>query len=183
MLSKNNNKMKQIAYISSKILFYGYSILYLFLMIFSILSYFEYKFNVQIPFVEVFENHSKVKVPLLGLRINIPFSYMIIRMWLVMLFYGIYFYSFKEFLKVFNKKNIFETQSLKRLRLFLILNIIPIFYIIILFISFLIKRVALRFEDDFFIVIAHLVIAFLIYLYLDVLKKGKYVQEENDLTI
>ncbi|GAA3632545.1 hypothetical protein GCM10022397_17690 [Flavivirga jejuensis] len=152
-------------------------------MVFSILSYFEYKFDIQIPFVEVFENHSKIKVPLLGLNIGVPFNYSILIMWSAMSYYAVYFYSFKEFLKVFVKKKMFETKSLKRLQLFLILNVIPLIYIIIFIISFLIRGAAFRLVDDYFIVFAHLVIAFLIYLYLDVLKKGKYIQEENDLTI
>ncbi|GAA3600374.1 DUF2975 domain-containing protein [Flavivirga amylovorans] len=175
--------MKKIAYTSSKVLFYIYSALYLFIMIFSILSYFEYKFGIQIPFIEVIENRPKIKVPILGLRINIPLNYSILIMWSAMSYYAIYFYSFKEFLKVFVKKNMFETKSLKRLQFFLILNVIPLIYIIILTVSFLISGSAFRLEDDYFIVLAHLVIAFLIYLYLDVLKKGKHIQEENELTI
>lgn len=150
---------------------------------FSILSYFEYKFGIQIPFVDVFENHAKVNVPLLGLRIGVPFSYAILIMWSAMSFYAIYFYAFKEFLRVFVEKNMFEVKSLKRLQFFLILNLIPLIYIILFTASFLISRRAFRLEDDYFIVFAHLVIAFLLYLYLDVLKKGKRIQEENDLTI
>ena len=104
-------------------------------------------------------------------------------MWVAMSYYAIYFYAFKEFLKVFGEKRMFETKSLKRLRFFLILNVVPLIYIIIFTASFLIEGVAIRLEDDYFIVFAHLVIAFLIYLYLDVLKKGRHIQEENDLTI
>ena len=175
--------MKKLAYISSVILFYSFSILFLFILVFSILSYFEYKFGVQIPFVEVLENHAKVKVPILGLRINVPFSYAILIMWSAMLYYAIYFYAFKEFLRIFIKKKVFEAKSLKRLRFFLKLNLIPLIYIVAFTASFLLRGVAIRLEDDYFIVLAHLVIAFLIYLYLDILKKGKYVQEESDLTI
>jgi len=132
------------------------------------LSFFEYKFGVDIPFVEVFQNRAKVHVPLLGLHINVPFNYAFLIMWSAMLYYGIYFYAFKIFLKIFIEKKIFKTKPLKRLRFFMILNLVPLIY---------------RLEDDYFIVLAHLVIAFLIYLYLDVLKKGKHIQEENDLTI
>lgn len=137
----------------------------------------------QIPFVDVFENHAKINVPLLGLRIGVPFNYAILIMWTSMSFYAIYFYAFKEFLKVFVEKNMFEVKSLKRLKFFLILNLIPLVYIILFTASFLIKGKVFRLEDDYFIVFAHLVIAFLLYLYLDVVKKGKRVQEENDLTI
>lgn len=175
--------MKNLAFITSKLLFYIYSILYLFIMAFSILSFVEYKFGIQIPFVEIFENHSKINVPLMGLRIGVPFNYSILIIWISMTYYAIYFYAFKEFLKVFVKKNIFETKALKRLQLFLILNIVPLIYIIIFTTSFLFKSVSIRFEDDYFIVFAYLAIAFLIYLYLDVLKKGNHIQEENNLTI
>ena len=175
--------MKQLAYISSKVLFYFFSTLTLFIMVFSVLSYFEYKFDVQIPFVEIIENRPKINVPLLGLRINVPLNYSIIIMWSAMLYYAIYFHAFKEFLKVFIERKMFEEKSLKRLRFFLILNCIPLIYIVIFSIQFLKKEASFRLHDDYFIVFAHLVIAFLIYLYLDVLKKGKLVQEENDLMI
>lgn len=175
--------MKQTAYIASKLLFYLYLSLYIFIMVFSILSYFEYKFGIQIPFVEIIDNRPKVHVPVLGLGINIPLNSAILIMWTSMLYYAIYFYAFKEFLRVFVEKNMFEVKSLKRLQFFLILNLIPLVYIILFTGSFLIKGKAFRLEDDYFIVFAHLVIAFLLYLYLDVLKKGRRVQEENDLTI
>ena len=175
--------MKQLAYISAKLLFYLFSILFLFIMGFSILSYFEYKFGIQIPFVDILENYGKIHVPILGLRINVPFNYSILIMWAALLYYAIYFYAFKDFLKVFIETKMFEAKSLKRLRFFLILNCIPLIYIIIFTMSFLLRGVAIRFEDDYFIVLAHLVIAFLLYLYLDVLKKGRRIQEENDLTI
>jgi hypothetical protein len=147
------------------------------------LSFLEYYYGADIPFVEIFNNHPKVYVPLIGLKINIPMNYGVIMMWLVMSFYAIYFYSFKGFLKVFIEEQMFESQSLKRLRFFLKLNIIPLVYITIIFISLLINGMPFHLEDDHFIVFAHLIIAFLIYLYLDVLKKGKLIQEENDLTI
>ncbi|WP_298340383.1 DUF2975 domain-containing protein [uncultured Algibacter sp.] len=175
--------MKKLAYFTSLILFYCVAFLLLFVMIFSMLSYLEYKYGIQIPFVEVIENRAKVHVPLLGLRINVPFNYAVLIMWTAMSYYIIYFYAFKNFLKVFIEKKVFETKPLKRLRFFMILNLVPLIYIIVFTASFLLRGVSIRLEDDYFIVLAHLVIAFLIYLYLDVLKKGRYVQEENDLTI
>ena len=175
--------MKKLAYISSKLLFYFFSLLCVFIMVFSILSYFEYKFGVEIPFVEIIENRPKIHVPILGLRINIPLNYAILIMWSAMLYYAVYFYAFKEFLKVFIETNMFEAKTLKRLRFFLILNCIPLIYIIIFTASFLIRGAKFRLQDDYFIVLAHLVIAFLLYLYLDVLKKGRGIQEENKLTI
>lgn len=175
--------MKKLAYLSAALLFYSIAFLLLFVMVFSMLSYLEYKFGIQIPFVEIIENRAKIHVPLLGLRINVPFNYSILIMWSAMLYYGVYFYAFKNFLKIFIEKKVFETRTLKRLRFFMILNLVPLIYIIVFTLSFLFKGMSIRLEDDYFIVLAHLVIAFLIYLYLDVLKKGKYIQEENDLTI
>lgn len=175
--------MKKLAYVTSKILFYTIAIVLLFIFVFSIFAFLEYKFELDIPFVDVIDRRGKVHVPVLGLNINVPFNYAILTMWIAMAYYIIYFYAFKEFLKVFVKKELFDKRSLKQLRFFLILNILPLSYIIIFTSSFLIKGIPIRFEDDYFIVFAHLVIAFLIYLYLDVLKKGKYIKEENDLTI
>lgn len=169
--------MKKLAYFTSKILFYLFSVILAFIFIFSILSFIAYQYHINIPFVEIIENKPKVFVPLLRLRINIPLNYSIILMWLVMVFYAIYFYAFKEFLKIF------EIKSLKSLRLFLILNLIPFIYIIIFIGSELVNRSEFKLHDDYFIVVAHLVIAFLTYLYLYTVKKGKVLQEENDLTI
>ncbi|WP_346881912.1 DUF2975 domain-containing protein [uncultured Algibacter sp.] len=175
--------MKKLAHLSSSLLFYSITILLVFVFLFSILSYLEYKFGIQIPLVEIIENRAKVHVPFLGLRINVPFNSAILIMWSAMLYYIIYFYAFKNFLKVFIEKKMFETKSLKRLRFFMILNLVPLIYIIAFTVSFLLRGVRIRLEDDYFIVFAHVVIAFLMYLYLDVLKKGTYVQDENDLTI
>ncbi len=87
-------------------------------MIFSILSFFEYYYGVDVPFVEIIENYPKIHVPLFGLRINVPMNFAVIIMWLVMSYYALYFYSFKGFLKVFVKEKMFEYESLNRLRFF-----------------------------------------------------------------
>jgi len=134
--------MKKLAYIASRLLFYSISTLLGFVMLFSILSFFELKFGMQIPFVEIIENRPKILVPILGLRINVPLNYGVFIMWFVMLYYAIYFYAFKEFLKVFVEKRMFETKSLKRLRFFLILNVVPLIYIIIFTASFLLSGIA-----------------------------------------
>jgi len=122
--------MKKLAYIASRLLFYSISTLLGFVMLFSILSFFELKFGMQIPFVEIIENRPKILVPILGLRINVPLNYGVFIMWFVMLYYAIYFYAFKEFLKVFVEKRMFETKSLKRLRFFLILNVVPLILLV-----------------------------------------------------
>lgn len=183
MLLLNDNKMKKLAYISATLLFYFIATVLIFVFLFSVLSFFEYKFEWQIPFVDIINGKGKVYVPLLGLGINVPFNYNVFIMWIAMAYYMFYFYAFKEFLKVFVEKRVFDGKSLKRLRFFLILNVMPIIYIVIFTASFLLKDTPIRFEDDYFIVLAHLVIAFLVYLYLEVLKKGNQIQQENDLTI
>ncbi|MBC3756793.1 DUF2975 domain-containing protein [Hyunsoonleella sp. SJ7] len=175
--------MKKLAYITSSVLFYIIASILLFIFLFSILAFFEYKFEIDVPFVEILGNRGKVNVPIFGLGINIPFNYAIIFMWIAMTYYLIYFYAFKEFLRVFVEKRTFKARSLKRLRFFLKLNILPFFYIIVLCFCFFILGKPVRVYEEFFIIFAHLVVAFLVYLYLDVLKKGKHIQEENDLTI
>ncbi len=175
--------MKKIAYIASTLLFYSISALLAFVFLFSILSYFEYRYDWQIPFVDIINSKAKVHVPLLDLHINIPFNYSIIIMWSVMFYYTLFFYALKNFFKVFINNNMFKVKSVKRLKFFMLLNSIPLVYIILFTTSHLIKGVGFRFQDDYFIVLAHFTIAFLMYLYLDVLKKGKHIKDENDLTI
>lgn len=175
--------MKRSIYLFSLFLFYSYTILYVFLMVFSALAFLEYKYGVNIPFIEIYNSRPKIHVPILGWRINAPVNISVLLMWISMSFYAVYFYFVKEFAKIFVKSNIFEAKSLKCLRSFLILNLLPLIYIIILVISILVKDANFRLEDDYFIVLAHIIIAFLIYLYLDILKKGRNVQEENELTI
>ena len=175
--------MKQLAYFSATLLFYSIASILGFIMLFSIGAYLEYKFGFQIPFVDVIEGKGKVHVPLIGLHINIPFNYSILFMWLGMLYYGIYFYVFKMFLGVFVQENVFKSKSIKHLRLFLKLNLMPLIYIVIFTGAILIKGANFKLQDDYFIVLAHLVIAFLVYLYLDVLNRGKYIKDENDLMV
>lgn len=152
-------------------------------MVFSALAFLEYKYEVDIPFVEIYNSRPKIHVPILGLRINAPMNISILLMWISMSFYAVYFYFVKEFAEIFVKSNIFETKSLKHLRSFLTLNLLPLIYITILVISILVRGANFKLEDDYFIVLVHIMIAFLIYLYLDILKKGRNIQEENDLTI
>ena len=175
--------MKRLIYLFSLFLFYSYTTLFIFVITFSALSFLEYSYGINIPFVELFENHPKVYVPLLGLKINIPMNFAVLIMWTVMSYYAIYFFFVKEFARIFIKSNIFEQESLRRLRFFMILNFIPLVYIIVLVSSIFMRGVNFSLEDDYFIVLAHTVIALLIYLYLDILKKGRYIQKENDLTI
>ncbi|GAB1855261.1 hypothetical protein MHTCC0001_00940 [Flavobacteriaceae bacterium MHTCC 0001] len=175
--------MKKLSYLTSSVLFYTIASVLSFIFLFSILSFFEYKFGIDFPFVEIIGSRGKVHVPIFNLGINIPFNYAIIFMWIGMAYYTIYFYAFKEFLNIFLQKKMFETRSLKRLRFFLRLNILPLIYIMILCFGFFILGKTVSIKEECFIILAHLVVAFLIYLYLDILKKGKFVQEENDLTI
>ncbi len=175
--------MKQFAYFSATLLFYSIASILGFVMLFSIGAYLEYKFGFQIPFVDSIEGGGKVHVPLVGLHVNVPFNASILLMCLSMLYYGVYFYVFKMFLGVFIKKNMFEASSEKYLRLFLKLNLIPLLYIIVFVGAIFVKGADFRLQDDYFIVLAHLAIAFLVYLYLEVLSKGKHIKDENDLTI
>lgn len=181
--------MKKTAYIFSKLFFYGFSLITVFVTTFSILSFVNEKLGWNIPFIELVEQNEKyytfIKIPFLDLGFGFPKDAFLplIVMLLTMLFYAIYFYSLKEFFKIFTREKIFSLISLKKLKLFYKINFIPIIVAFFITIVLIIKERYISFDEQHFILIVHSFIAFLIYLYLDLMKKGTMVQEENDLTI
>ncbi|WP_317167237.1 DUF2975 domain-containing protein [Winogradskyella helgolandensis] len=100
-----------------------------------------------------------------------------------LVFYVIYFYTLKEFFKVFIEAQVFNAKSLKRLRIFFYINLIPLVYAVVLTIYQVLQNGKFKFEEDQGIAMFHLFIVFLVYLYMDIIKKGNEIQEENDLTI
>lgn len=180
--------MKNTAYILSRGLFYAFAVFFCFVFIFSILTFVEHYFGWNIPFVEIYDNsgqqYAKISLPLIDFKVEFIFSFLIvIGMWIGLLFYEVYFYTLKEFFRVFIEDEVFNHKSLKRLKAFFYINLIPIIYALGLSVFQIIKNGHFKFEEDQGIAIFHLLIAFLVYLYMDLLKRGKVLQEENDLTI
>lgn len=180
--------MKQTIYIISKGLFYALAVFFVFVFVFSILAFTEHQFGWDVPFVELSDSNNGVdtfiKIPLTELGISFPFKMnVIVVMWIGILFYVIYFYMLKEFFKVFTEEKVFSLKSLKRLKLFFYINMIPLVYALGLSIYQIIGNGQFKFEEDQGVAIFHLFVAFLVYLYMDIIKKGNLVQQENDLTI
>lgn len=180
--------MKQIAYTLSRGLFYAFAVFFCFVFIFSILAFVEHYFGWNVPFVDIYNNtgqqYAKISLPFIDFKVEFIFSFLIvIAMWIGLLFYVVYFYTLKEFFRVFIEDEVFNYKSLKRLKTFFYINLIPIVYAVGISIGQLIKDGRFKFEEDQGIAIFHLLVAFLVYLYMDLLKKGKVLQEENDLTI
>ena len=180
--------MKHIIYILSKGLFYAFTVFFIFVLVFSTLAFAEYYLGWDVPFVELSQKtsitYANINLPFLDMHVGFIFKLTVVfAMWIGILFYAIYFYTLKEFFKVFIEEKVFSTKSFERLKIFFIINLIPLGYALGLSIYQIIKNGSFKFEEDQGIAIFHLFIAFLVYLYMDIIKKGNLVQEENDLTI
>lgn len=178
--------MKTIIYMLSKGLFYAFSVFFAFVLVFSVLAFVEFQFGWNIPFVELKDEgtYAFIKIPLLELGIGFQFKIQVLAvMWIGILFYVIYFYTLKEFFKVFIDEKVFSSESLKRLKTFFYINLVPLVYAVALSIYTFKRNEQFKFEEDQGIALVHLFVAFLVYLYMDLLKKGKILQQENDLTI
>jgi hypothetical protein len=175
--------MKKLAFLFSKIFFWGFTIFSIFALLFSSLSFLEYYFNWNVPFVEIVkrENLDFAKIDIIGLEFWL--SYMVILMWFTFIYYSFYFYVLQNFFGIFIANKTFESKSLHQLKKFYKLNFIPVIVGLV--------GIALRyfifgdshFDEPHFFVLVHLMIAFFLYFYLDLIKKGNEIQQENDLTI
>ena len=175
--------MKKIAFLFSKLFFWGFALFSAFVIPISILSFLEYFFNWDIPFVEIIQRKELNFAVIASVGIEFWLSYSVILMWATFIYYSIYFYVLQSFFKIFMIEKTFEEYSLKKLTFFYKLNFIPI---IIGFFGITIRYTMfdmLRFDEPHFFVLLHLIIAFFLYFYLDLIKKGNNIQQENDLTI
>ncbi|APZ46460.1 hypothetical protein BW723_09190 [Polaribacter reichenbachii] len=175
--------MKKLAYLISKLTFWGFLIFSLILIPLSAFSFLEYYFNWDLPFVDIVKrdglNFAKIK----NIGVEFWLTYTVFLMWGTLIYYSIYFYVLKGFFKIFITQKTFEENSLKKLTLFYRINYIPV---IIGFIGITIRYFmhnTLRFDEPHFFVLIHLILAFFLYFYLDLIRKGNYIQQENDLTI
>jgi hypothetical protein len=180
--------MKKVIYIFSKVLFNVFAVFFGLVFVFSILAFAEYNWGLDIQYVEIIkkagEQHARLSIPFVDVIVEFLLSsWVMVIMWIGLLFYVLYFYFLKEFFKVFILEQSFNSESLKRLKTFFYINLIPLLYALIVSIAQIIRFGKFKFEEDQGIAIVHLFVAFLVYFYIDLIKKGKYLQEENDLTI
>ncbi len=180
--------MKKTIYILAKGFFYAFAVFFVFVFVFSILTFAEYQLGWNVPYVEITDRtsdaYAKIILPLVDMHVGFTFTLAVVFvMWIGIMFYVVYFYALKEFFKVFVEEETFNSKSLKRLKTFFYINLIPLIYALGLSIYQIIRDGQFKFEEDQGIAIFHLFIAFLVYLYMDIIKKGSLIQKENDLTI
>lgn len=186
MLSKNNNiLMKNTVYTLSKLFFYGFSLFAIVLTINSVLGFIEYKEWLDFSFISFSENKES---NFDFLVIQIPFTVQIQFGWILpviiasLYFYCYYFYALKDFFALFVKEDVFTEQSINRLNLFHKLNYFPAF--VFLGRAFYPILNDGRADGELIIIaLIHLALALLLLYYLDLVKKGYVIQQENDLTI
>lgn len=167
----------------SKLTFWGFILFSAILIPLSAFSFLEYYFNWDFPFVDIVKRDGLDFAKIKNIGIEFWLTYTVFLMWGTFIFYSIYFYVLKGFFKIFITQKTFEENSLKKLTLFYRLNYIPVVIGCIgIFIRYFIFN-TLRFDEPHFFVLIHLIIAFFLYFYLDLIKKGNYIQQENDLTI
>lgn len=179
--------MKRIIAICAQAFFYVFSTCFIFVFLFSILAFVEKNTGFDMPFVTILEANAnfntQVTIPFINAVFSFNFSYTILFMWLWLLFYSIYFYTLKEFFKIFTTTDLFTDESLRKLILFFRLNLIPLVInlLVALYISFTTKDESI--EEEVIMIIIHCFVGVIVYLHIDVFKKGIQLQEENNLTI
>lgn len=179
--------MKKVLYLISNTFFYAFCIFFVIVLLFSALSFLEKYWSIDIPFVEILEENSDfnsvIKLPVINATIQYDFSLSILFMWFWLLFYALYFFTLKEFFKIFIAKNVFTKKSIKKLAFFFKLNFVPIIFSLGIVVFNLFKATNENFEEEYTFITIHSCIAIIVYLYLEIFKKGQKLQEENDLTI
>lgn len=175
--------MKKIAYLVSRLTFWGFILFSCVLIPLSLSSFLEYYFNWDIPFVEIVKRDGLDFAKIKNIGVEFWINYTIILMWGTFIYFSIYFYVLQSFFRIFISEKTFEEKSVKKLNLFYKLNFIPV---IVSCIGITYRYISLgkfKFDEPHFFVLIHLIIAFFLYFYLDLIRKGNNIQQENDLTI
>jgi hypothetical protein len=148
----------------------------------------ETEFDLDVPFVALettinLQSIIRIDIPFTEMHVGYRNSFAVLLMWLSFAFYTFYFYTLSMFFKVFTEQEVFTVSSVKILKRFMLLNLIPVLvglcYIMVTYIA----NYNFKMDSEYLLIILHSFTALLVYLYLDLLKKGKNVQDENDLTI
>jgi len=183
----NAIKLSSSIYFLSKLFFYVCLAFVVFLILFSALSFAESIWKIDIPLVEVtttsIETRTKIQIPFMDMHIGFPNSVLVFFMWVFFGFYALYFYSLSQFFKVFTQTQVFTERSIKSLKIFGWLNLVPITFGILASLVDIFRGKGFKMDSEYLLVFIHLFVALLVYFYVDLVKKGKRVQDENDLTI
>jgi len=177
--------MKHILYWFSKIFYYCFTAFFIFLFVFSILSFCEYNLGWDIPFVEIDSKKNTLSIifPFIDLTLSFPPNAIVILPLAIFAFYSFYFYMMYKFFKVFISKPLFEEKAINSLRYFFYLNLIILIVAFIAIIIETIYRGYFKMDESLGFIFIHGFVTIITYLYVDMAKKGAVLQSENDLTI
>ncbi len=176
--------LTKIVYFISRAFFYCSIVFISFIIVFSLLSFIESNSSINIPLVESSEVYTKVIIPFM--RMHVEFQNSLVGfslMSLSLIFYALYFYSLSNFFNVFTKTNLFTDDSIQKLKFFSKLNILPLVIALITILIDQFRGVKFKMDSEYGLVAFHFLIAILVYFYLDLIKKGKLIKDDNDLTI
>lgn len=178
--------MKRTIYYISHVFSWVFLSLFIFLLIFSLLGFLEYYLGWDIPFVKHKNLDSEsaiyVTLPLLNVSLSFPPNGIVIIPIVIFGFYSLYFFQLTRFFKIFIAKSLFSSESVMALKKFLWYNLIIVIVALVAF-TILWIRESFKMDESLLILIVHLIVSFLVYLYLDMASKGSELQQENDLTI
>jgi hypothetical protein len=179
--------MKKIMYWLSKVFYITCSFLFVFIFLFSILSFFEFYLGWDIPFVEIIKSESKtmihIIVPVVKMRLIFPPSIIVMLPLITFSFYAFYFYHLHLFFGMFIKPKLFTSDHLKKMKLFYRLNLVIVVISAVATLFNWVKDREIKMDETFLIVGTHCFVAVIIHLYLEMAKKGNQLQQENDFTI
>ena len=175
--------MKKTAYHISKLTFWGFLLFSCILIPLSIFAFLEYYFNWDIPFVDMVQRDGLDFAKIKNIGVEFWINYTVILMWGTFIYYSVYFHVLQGFFKIFITEKTFQEASIKQLTKFYKLNFIPVFVGVIGIIIRFILIGKFKFDEPHFFVLIHLIVAFFLYFYLDLIRKGNNIQNENDLTI
>lgn len=179
--------MRKLLYLIARVFFYGFSSFSIFVALFSILSILEYYMGLNMPLVEILTKENvqyvSISIPFMELYVQYVFGLNIVLVWLSLVFYSIYFFSLRGFFKVFVEEKMFTQSSLNKLSLFYRLNAIAVLFLLVRVIVFMVKEQMFYVDETFFILLLHVFVTILVFFYMDMMKKGSLLQQENDLTI
>lgn len=179
--------MKKILLFLSRGLCWFLMGLLFFVVLFSGLAFIENSFSLDVPFVEEVSHMGHdmwgVIPPFTDSIVAFPLNVKMLALWAVFGFYAYYFWTLKEFLEHQITGDVITATSIKVLRRFIILNLVPVIIGAVVMIAEMISKGSMKFTEETSYIIIHGIIAIFIYLNYNVARKAMVIKEENDLTI
>ena len=171
--------MKSILYKFSKLFFYGFVLFAIVLTFGALCAALEHNDLVEFSFISFQQNE------VLMFRffiVQVLYGAVLFFIIMALCFYCFYFYILKNFFQLFTEEKVFSEKNIQNLKYFQKLNYIPAIVFLGRGLYPLINQNKI---DGELVIIAifHLLLALILWYFLELFKKGFYIQTENDLTI